>query len=110
MGPPTLSGREREVLAWIAQGQSRTYIGARLGISAKTVEYYRGRLMDKLQLTNTMQLIRYAIANKGDMPIPVPVQPTPRPVSVHAVVSPMISTPLPIVQRSHSFEREEWPG
>lgn len=57
----TLSEREREVLVLIAQGQSLKNIAQSLTLSVKTVSTYRGRLLDKLQLTTTAELIRYAI-------------------------------------------------
>jgi DNA-binding NarL/FixJ family response regulator len=56
-----LSEREREVLVLIAQGQSLKNIAQSLILSVKTVSTYRGRLLDKLQLTTTAELIRYAI-------------------------------------------------
>jgi DNA-binding NarL/FixJ family response regulator len=59
--PATLSEREREVLVRIAQGQSLKNIAQSLILSVKTVSTYRGRLLDKLQLTTTAELIRYAI-------------------------------------------------
>jgi len=59
--PATLSEREREVLVLIAQGQSLKNIAQSLTLSTKTVSTYRGRLLDKLQLTTTAELIRYAI-------------------------------------------------
>lgn len=58
---PTLSERELEVLVLIAQGQSLKNIAQSLILSVKTVSTYRGRLQDKLQLTTTAELIRYAI-------------------------------------------------
>ena len=57
----TLSEREREVLVRIAQGQSIKQVAQSLTLSAKTVSTYRGRLLDKLQLTTTAELIRYAL-------------------------------------------------
>ncbi len=59
--PATLSEREREVLVLIAQGQSLKNIAQSLILSTKTVSTYRGRLLDKLQLTTTAELIRYAL-------------------------------------------------
>jgi DNA-binding NarL/FixJ family response regulator len=56
----TLSERELEVLGLLAQGQSVKHIAKSLTLSIKTVSTYRARLMDKLQLRNTAELIRYA--------------------------------------------------
>ena len=57
----TLSEREFEVLVLIAQGQSVKNIAQSLTLSIKTVSTYRARLLDKLQLTTTAELIRYAL-------------------------------------------------
>ncbi len=56
-----LSERELEVLVLIVQGQSLKNIAQSLTLSVKTVSTYRGRLRDKLQLTTTAELIRYAL-------------------------------------------------
>jgi DNA-binding NarL/FixJ family response regulator len=60
-GHHTLSEREFEVLVLLAQGQSVKHIAQSLTISIKTVSTYRTRLLDKLQLTTTAELIRYAL-------------------------------------------------
>lgn len=57
----TLSKRELEVLVLLARGQSIRHIAQSLTLSMKTVSTYRARLLDKLQLTNTAELIRYAL-------------------------------------------------
>jgi two-component system response regulator NreC len=56
-----LSGREREVLALTAGGFNSTEIGDRLRISAKTVDTYRQRVMEKLQLRHRSELVRFAL-------------------------------------------------
>jgi two-component system, NarL family, response regulator NreC len=56
-----LSGREREVLQLIAEGKSMKEIAPILGISIKTVETHRMRLMGKLDIHETAGLVRYAI-------------------------------------------------
>ncbi len=56
-----LSDREFEVLRLLAQGQSVKGIGHILDLSTKTVSTYRARLLDKLQLSTTADLIRYAL-------------------------------------------------
>jgi DNA-binding NarL/FixJ family response regulator len=56
-----LSPREREVLALTAEGYSSTEIGDRLHLSHKTVETYRQRLMDKLDLHHRSELVRFAL-------------------------------------------------
>ncbi|MBV8215816.1 MAG: response regulator transcription factor [Verrucomicrobia bacterium] len=56
-----LSSREVEVLHLIAQGKTNKEIGQSLGISTKTVDNHRTRLMRKLNLHNAVQVARYAI-------------------------------------------------
>lgn len=58
---PLLSTREREVLKMLADGLRTKEIAERIGVSIKTVETYRHRLMDKLQLDSVAELTRYAI-------------------------------------------------
>jgi DNA-binding CsgD family transcriptional regulator len=54
-----LTGREQEVMQLVAEGCSNKLIGTKLGISSKTVEIHRARVMDKLQIHSTAQLVRY---------------------------------------------------
>ncbi len=56
-----LSDREIEVLQWIAQGRRLTEIAERLNVSIKTVSTYRARLLIKLGMRTTAELIRYAL-------------------------------------------------
>ena len=56
-----LSSREAEVLQLIAEGQANKQIAAELGISVKTVEKHRQRLMERLGIHDTAGLTRYAI-------------------------------------------------
>ena len=56
-----LTPREKEVLQLIAEGKSTKEIAQVLGISVKTAEYHRSRLMSKLELHETASLVRYAI-------------------------------------------------
>jgi DNA-binding NarL/FixJ family response regulator len=56
-----LSTREQEVLALTAEGFSSREIGEKLFISAKTVDTYRARIMEKLQLTHRSELVRFAL-------------------------------------------------
>lgn len=59
--PNPLTPREREVLQLIAEGLSSKEISARLGLSERTTESHRGKLMDKLDLHSVAALTRYAI-------------------------------------------------
>jgi DNA-binding NarL/FixJ family response regulator len=56
-----LTAREREVLQMIAEGSSTKEIAAALKISAKTVETYRLRIMEKLNVHSIAELTKYAI-------------------------------------------------
>jgi DNA-binding NarL/FixJ family response regulator len=59
-----LSPRERQVLQLTAEGFSSREIGEKLSLSPKSVETYRTRLMEKLNLAGRPSLVRYAL-NKG---------------------------------------------
>ena len=56
-----LSPRERDVLALTAEGFSSTEIGTKLFISPKTVDTYRSRIMEKLELNHRSELVRFAL-------------------------------------------------
>lgn len=58
-----LSEREKEVLSLIALGETNKEVGEKLFISARTVESHRRKIMEKLEMKNTAELIRYAIEN-----------------------------------------------
>ncbi|HET7107898.1 MAG TPA: response regulator transcription factor [Candidatus Acidoferrum sp.] len=58
-----LSGRERQVLQLVGEGKSTKDIATQLGISVKTAESHRARLMKKLDIHETASLVRYAIRN-----------------------------------------------
>jgi two-component system nitrate/nitrite response regulator NarL len=57
----SLSERETEVLSKIAEGKTNREIAAELGISVRTVETHRERMMHKLQIHNVPGLIKFAI-------------------------------------------------
>ena len=57
-----LTSREAEVLQLVAEGQANKQVAAELGISIKTVEKHRQRLMEKLNIHDTAGLTRHAIA------------------------------------------------
>jgi DNA-binding NarL/FixJ family response regulator len=58
-----LSSREREVLQMIAEGLINKEIATKLNLSVYTVEAHRGRLMEKLNMHSTSELVRFAIRN-----------------------------------------------
>lgn len=57
----SLSPREREILQLVVEGLSSSTIAQRLGLSPKTVETYRGRLMQKLNVDSLPALVRFAL-------------------------------------------------
>ncbi len=56
-----LSRREREVLKYVAEGQTNMEIGKVLYLSPNTVQTYRSRIMEKLGLHSRSDLIKYAL-------------------------------------------------
>lgn len=61
---PELSERETEVLREVASGLSTKMIAEKLGIGIRTVETHRAHAMEKLQASNTAELIKKAISLK----------------------------------------------
>lgn len=61
-----LTAREREVFHLIAEGLTTKEIARKLDISAKTAENHRARVLDKVGVRNTAELVRYAL-RKGLM-------------------------------------------
>jgi DNA-binding NarL/FixJ family response regulator len=58
-----LSDREYLVMHRLANGQTVSEIAGDLGLSAKTVSTYRGRILEKLELRNNVELTHYAVRN-----------------------------------------------
>jgi len=58
-----LSTREREVLQMIAEGKTNKEIATLLNLSVYTIEAHRGRIMEKLNLHSSGELVRFAIRN-----------------------------------------------
>ena len=58
-----LTSREREVLQMIAEGKTNKEIANVLGLSVYTVEAHRGKIMEKLNLHNTGDIVRFALRN-----------------------------------------------
>jgi len=58
-----LSAQERAVLRLLGQGKKPKQIAAEMQLSVKTVATYRSRIMEKLDLKNQAQLLRYAVTN-----------------------------------------------
>jgi DNA-binding NarL/FixJ family response regulator len=57
----TLTPRQREVLQLVAEGRSVKEISTILQVSAKTVEFHKSALMERLDIHTTAELTRYAI-------------------------------------------------
>jgi DNA-binding NarL/FixJ family response regulator len=56
-----LTSREREVLQSIAEGKTNKEIATALNLSVYTIEAHRGRVMEKLNLHSTGELVRFAV-------------------------------------------------
>lgn len=63
-----LTAREREVLELAARGLHAKEIAAALGISPRTVEVHKSRIMDKLEVRNIGELVRFAVVAQGADP------------------------------------------
>ena len=59
-----LSDRELEVMRMMASGKTVATIADILALSVKTISTYRARILIKVGLTSTADLIRYAVENK----------------------------------------------
>jgi DNA-binding NarL/FixJ family response regulator len=57
----TLTGREREIVQLLAEGQSCKEISVWLGISVKTAETHRTNVMRKLKMHSVSELVRFAV-------------------------------------------------
>ena len=56
-----LTGRQREILQLIAEGQNTKQIGEILKVSPKTIEYHRMKLMNRLNIHDVPGLVRFAM-------------------------------------------------
>lgn len=56
-----LTERQREVLDYIAKGLSTRQIAEQLGVSIKTVESHRSQMIHRLGLSNSIELVRFAL-------------------------------------------------
>lgn len=57
-----LTPRERQVLQLIAEGKTMKEVGAILGVSSRTADSHRTKIMNKLAIHDTASLVRYAIS------------------------------------------------
>jgi len=56
-----LNDRDKKIVRLLAEGKSARQIAGEQGLSVKTIEGRRRRIMEKLNISNTAQLVRYAI-------------------------------------------------
>jgi two-component system response regulator NreC len=63
-----LTKREREILSYIAEGLNNTQIAEKLFISARTVDTHRTNIMQKLDIHDAANLVRYALGIKSQLP------------------------------------------
>jgi DNA-binding NarL/FixJ family response regulator len=56
-----LTGREREVLQLLAEGNTNKEVASALSVSVSTIETHRNRIMEKLSLRNFAELVLYAV-------------------------------------------------
>ncbi len=61
-----LTAREREVMDLVVSGRANKEIAAALGLSPKTVEVHRARVMEKMDVDSLAELIRVALLASGD--------------------------------------------
>lgn len=61
-----LTPREHEVMSMVTDGKSNKEIAAALGVSAKTVEVHRARVMDKMRADSLAELVRLALIARGE--------------------------------------------
>jgi two-component system, LuxR family, response regulator FixJ len=61
----TLTPREREVMALIVEGRANKVVGAELGMSVRTVEVHRARIMEKMGVRSLAELVRAALSMDG---------------------------------------------
>lgn len=60
-----LTSREREVMELVVEGRANKVIALELGVSEKTVEVHRSRVMHKLQVQSVADLVRLDISVRG---------------------------------------------
>ena len=65
-GRHRLTGRERDVLGLLAYGASNKEAGRRLGISPRTIEVHRARIMEKLGARNSADMMRIVLSESGN--------------------------------------------
>ncbi len=64
MKRPTLTERQKEVLALLVQGNTMKEVAAILKITTRTVAFHKYRMMERLGVSSNAELIRYAIRRR----------------------------------------------
>ena len=64
-GPATLTPRERQVMALVAAGKLNKTVARELGISQRTVEIHRARVMEKMQARSVPALVQMIMKLEG---------------------------------------------
>jgi DNA-binding NarL/FixJ family response regulator len=59
-----LTARENEIIRYLSDGLSYKEVAGQLDISTRTVEAHKNNILEKLELKNTIELVKYAIKNK----------------------------------------------
>lgn len=103
-----LTPREREILTLIAEGHTNQQIADRLVVSVKTVETHRTNLMQKLDLHDRTELVKYAI-RKGLISLEPAGQPIPRDTSAEGETHTTGSIVVPTDGRRRRSRRSWWP-
>jgi len=65
-----LTARERQVMQHVVAGRHNREIALEMGISARTVEVYKARLMDKLDVRRMADLIRLVLKSESNGSVP----------------------------------------
>lgn len=63
----TLTAREKEVMSQVVQGKANKVIASDLGVSQRTVEIHRARVMEKMQAASLAQLVRMVLIADADI-------------------------------------------
>jgi DNA-binding NarL/FixJ family response regulator len=64
VGTDGLTERELQIVSWLADGKSNKEVAAAAGMSVKTVERWRARIMKKLRLSSLCEIVHYAVRNE----------------------------------------------
>ena len=64
MKRPNLTERQQEVLALLVKGNTMREVAAILKITPRTVAFLKYRIMEKLEITSSAELIRYAVRRR----------------------------------------------